>query len=173
MTPVTPLLSKRQKHSQQFLHHINTQDPNIQFTVEEPDQHGPLPSLDTKVTPGPNNTLSTTVYRKPTHTDQYLHWNSNHFVTAKHSVYNTLAHRAMVVSSDQQSLHQELKHIRMDYRTVIFQHGNSTSYTKISNADNITTMNPTQTNITLTLPTAMEPTTTPKTSTRCFLTYRD
>ena len=67
----------------------------------------------TKVTPGLNNTLSTTVYRKPTHTSQYLHWNSSHFITAKHSVYNTLAHRAKVFFSDQHSLHQELEHIRM------------------------------------------------------------
>ena len=35
--------------------------------MEEPNQDGSLPFLDTKVTPGPNNTLITTVYRKPTH----------------------------------------------------------------------------------------------------------
>ena len=109
---MTPLSSRRQNR-QQFLHHINTQDPNIQFTVEELDQHQSLLFLDTKVTPGPNNTLITTAYRKPTHTDQYLHWNSNHFLTAKHNVCNTLAHRTKVVSSDQQSLHQELEHIMM------------------------------------------------------------
>ena len=104
---------QKAEHSQQFLHHINTQDPKIRFTVEEPDQHGSLPFLDNKVISGPNNALSTTVYRKPTHRDHYLHWNINHFITAKHSVYNTLTHRAKVVSSDKQSLHQELEHIRM------------------------------------------------------------
>ena len=104
---------QKAEHSQQFLHHINTQDPNIQFTVEEPDEDGSLPFLDTKVTPGPNNTLNATVYRKPTHTDQYLHWDSNHFITSKHSVYNTLAHRAKVVSSNETSLNKELEHIRM------------------------------------------------------------
>ena len=36
--------------------------------------------------PGPSNTLITNVYGKPTHRDQYLHWNSNHFVTAKNSL---------------------------------------------------------------------------------------
>ena len=60
----------------------------------EPTQQGSLPFLDTLVTIQPDNTLSTSVYRKPTHTDQYLHWDSNHHITAKHSVYNTLAHRA-------------------------------------------------------------------------------
>ena len=64
------------------------------------------------VTIEPNNTLSTTVYRKPTHTDQYLYWDSNHHITAKQSVYNTLAHRAKVVSSSKETLDQELHHIK-------------------------------------------------------------
>ena len=68
------------------------------------------PFLDTLVTIEPNSTFSTTVYRKPTHTDQYLHWESNHHITAKQSVYNTLAHRAKVVSSSQARLDQELQH---------------------------------------------------------------
>ena len=89
------------EYSHQLLQHINNQDPHIQFTVEEPSQEGTLPFLDTLVTMGPNNTFSTSAYRKPTHTDQYLHWDSNHFITAKHSVYNTLAHGTKIVSANQ------------------------------------------------------------------------
>ena len=81
------------EHSQDLLHHINNKDPYIQFTVE-PTQQGSLPFLDTLVTIQPDNTFSTSVYRKPTHTEQYLHWDSNHHITAKQSVFNTLAHRA-------------------------------------------------------------------------------
>ena len=99
------------EHSQALLQHINNQDPHIQFTVE-PTQQGSLPFMDTLVTIEPNNTFSTTVYRKPTHTDQYLHWDSNHHITAKQSVCSTLAHRAKVVSSSQDRLDQELKHIK-------------------------------------------------------------
>ena len=55
--------------------------------------------------------MLTAGYRKPTHTDQYLHWDSNHFITAKNSVYNTLAHRAKVVSSTPEDLHKELEHL--------------------------------------------------------------
>ena len=69
-------------HSQPLLQHINSQDPHIQFTVE-PTQQRSLPFMDTLVTIKPDNTFSTTVYRKPTHTDQYLHWDSNHHITAK------------------------------------------------------------------------------------------
>ena len=105
------------EQSQQLLHHINSQDPHIQFTVEEPSEQGTLPFLDTLVTIGPNHTFHTTFYRKPTHTDQYLHWDINHFITAKQSVYNTLAHRAKVVSSYQESLHKELDHIKKALQT--------------------------------------------------------
>ena len=78
----------------------------------EPTQQGSLPFLDTLVTIEPDNTFSTTVYRKPTHTDQYLHWDSNHHITAKQSVFNTLPHRAKIVSSTQDKMDRELQHIK-------------------------------------------------------------
>ena len=43
--------------------------------------------------------------------DQYLHWDSNHFITGKNSVFNTLAFRSKVVCSNQHTL-QEMDHIR-------------------------------------------------------------
>ena len=58
--------------SQALLQHINNQGPHIQFT-SEPTQQGSLPFLDTLVTIEQDNTFSTSVCRKPTHTDQYLH----------------------------------------------------------------------------------------------------
>ena len=72
----------------------------------EPTLQGSLPFLDTLVTIQPDNTLSTSVYRKLTHADQYLHWDSNHNNTAKQSVYNTLAHRAKTVSFNPTKLGQ-------------------------------------------------------------------
>ena len=101
------------EHSQPLLQHINSQDPHIQFTVVEPTQQGTLPFLDTLVTIQPNNTFSTSVYSKTTYTDQYLHWDSNHHITAKQSVYNTLAHRAKIVASNHETLNKELHHIKV------------------------------------------------------------
>ena len=66
---------------QQLLQHINSQDPHIQFTVEEPNEEGALPFLHTLVSSGPNNRRVTTVYRKPIHTDQCSNWESNQFIT--------------------------------------------------------------------------------------------
>ena len=48
---------------------------------------------------------------KPMHMDQYLHWDSNLFITAKISAYNTLAHRAKVVFSTPEDLNKELEHL--------------------------------------------------------------
>ena len=100
------------EHSKQLLCHINSQDPCIHFTVEEPSQQGSLPFLDTLLTMGPHHKFHTTVYRKLLHTDQYLHWDSNHFITAKQSIYNTLMHRAKIVSHNQEELNKELEHIK-------------------------------------------------------------
>ena len=61
------------EHSQELPHHINSQNPHIQFTVE-PTQQSSLLLLDTMVTIEPNNTFSTTVYRKLAHTDQSPHY---------------------------------------------------------------------------------------------------
>ena len=80
--------------------------------MEELGPDGFIQFLDTKINPGPNNTINLTVYRKPTHTDQYLHWESNHFITAKHSAYNTLAHRAKVGPSNPTASSKEQDHIR-------------------------------------------------------------
>ena len=52
---------QKAEHSWQLLHHINTQDPHIQFTMEEPNQDGSLPFLNTQGSQGPNTTLITAV----------------------------------------------------------------------------------------------------------------
>ena len=65
------------------LHHTNSIDPHIQFTREDPNTDGSMPFMDTLVMPGTDNTLLTTVYRRSTHTDQYLYWDSHHSLSAK------------------------------------------------------------------------------------------
>ena len=65
-----------------FLEHISSIDPHIQFSTEDAKADGYILFLDTIVIPQPDNSLLTTVYRKPTHTDLYLHWNSHHHLTA-------------------------------------------------------------------------------------------
>ena len=54
-----------------FLEHINNMDPHIQFTTDDAKPDGSLPFLDTIVLQQPDNSLLTSVHRKPTYTDLY------------------------------------------------------------------------------------------------------
>ena len=47
------------------------------------------------------------IYRKPTHTDQYLQWDSHHTISSKYSFVGTLHHRARTICSNNQLLQQE------------------------------------------------------------------
>ena len=52
------------------------------------------------------------MYRKPTHTDLYLQWDSHHTLTAKYSVIGTLQHRANTICSNPQLLHKEEQNLK-------------------------------------------------------------
>ena len=80
--------------------------------MDDPNQDSTLPFLDTLVSPGLDNTLTTTVYRKPTHMDQHFHLDGNHSISAKNNVFNTFAHTARMVCTNQSALEQEIYHIR-------------------------------------------------------------
>ena len=64
------------------------------------------------ITPDKNGRLDTTVYRKPTHTNQYLQWDSHHTMCSKYSVVGTLHHRAKTICSNRQLLQQEEEHLQ-------------------------------------------------------------
>ena len=98
---------QKEIHKQDFLQHINSVDPAIQFTLEDNKEDGAIPFLDTIVKPEADGKLSTTVYRKPTHTDQYLQWDSHHHLSAKFRVIHTLSHRSQTVCSNPELLHKE------------------------------------------------------------------
>ena len=86
---------QKAEHSQLLLQHINMQNPHLQFTMEEPCQDGSLPLLDIQVSPGPNNTLITRDYINQTHTDQYLHWESDHLY-GLNTVFTTHWHTGLM-----------------------------------------------------------------------------
>ena len=76
----------------QVQEHFNSVDAHVQFTTEKTRPDGSIPFLDDLFTPEQYRTLSTTVYRKQTKRDEYLHWDSQHKIVARYSVFNTLTH---------------------------------------------------------------------------------
>jgi uncharacterized protein (UPF0335 family) len=58
--------------------------------------------------------LSTRVYRKPTHTGQYLHFKSDHPQHVKRGVVRSLIDRAKVICQNQKDFNKEVKIIKHD-----------------------------------------------------------
>ena len=98
-------------HKDAFLDHINSTDSNIHFTYEDPKEVGSIPFLEMLITPDEEGRLNTTVYRKPTHTDQHLHWDSHHAITSKYRMIGTLYHRVRTVCSNPNQLQKEERHL--------------------------------------------------------------
>ena len=108
-------MPSRRIKKQTFLNHLNSINNNIQFTSEDPGEDGSIPFLDMLVIPDGEGRLKTTVYRKPTHTNQYLHWDSHHAIPSKYSMIGTLFHRAKTICSEPKHLQDEEEHL---YRTL-------------------------------------------------------
>ncbi|XP_046545191.1 uncharacterized protein LOC124255340 [Haliotis rubra] len=93
----------------QLLQHLNNQHQRIKFTME-PETNNKLPFLDVLVSRTPTNTFQTTVYRKPTHTNQYVNYQSNHPPQVKAGIISTLTRRAKNICSINRQ--EEINHLK-------------------------------------------------------------
>ena len=93
----------------EFHSHLNSIDPHLQFTIEL-EENQRLPFLDT-TTIRSNGKVIVDIYRKPTHTDKYLHYDSHHPIQHKLSVLNTLLDRAEKIPSTTKGKRRERKHV--------------------------------------------------------------
>ena len=82
------------------------------FTVENNKEDRAIPFLDTIVKPEADGKLSTTIYRKPTHMDPYLQWDSHYQLSTEYSVINTLTPRAKTVCNKPELFQKEMEHLR-------------------------------------------------------------
>ena len=116
---------------EEFTEYLNSRNPHIQFT-REIEENNNIPFLDVCVHLMDDGTLKTSVYRKPTHTDQYLNWDSHHPLDHKRSVVRTLLNRAETHVSDPQDRLTEKKHVRQ----VLLANGYKDWSLKIPNQSN-------------------------------------
>ena len=94
-----------------MLQYLNSIDPHIKFTIETTKHRGGhSPSWDTFPKPQGED-IVVAVYRKPTHTDRYLDFNSSHPVSAKRAVVRALMDRDENVCSDPEILAKEIEHL--------------------------------------------------------------
>jgi hypothetical protein len=103
----------------EFLNHLNGIHNNINFTMEIEDGH--LPFLDIDIYRKTDGSLGHRVYRKPTHTNLYLHQKSHHHPAHKHSVLSSLVHRATALC-DQESITQELTFLTQVFKQNGYSH---------------------------------------------------
>ena len=89
-----------------FLNHLNQQHQRIKFTIEH-QQDRQLPFLDTCVRIEEDGTFSTNVYRKKTHTNQYLNFNSNHHLSQKVGTVSTLMKRLELITNEDDKENEE------------------------------------------------------------------
>ncbi len=98
-------------HIQEFKDHINAVEPLIIFTMEL-ESDSKISFLDIEIQHHENGTLATKVFRKKTHTDQYLSFCSHHPTEHKFAVARTLFNRAEVICSvKDDNLEEEDRHI--------------------------------------------------------------
>ena len=109
----------KRTHLENFFHHVNNLHQNIKFTREE-ESNGELAFLDTLLKRN-NGEISVLVYRKPTHTDQYLQYSSHHQTSCKESAVSSLFHRAYSIITNKDDLHKERARIKQMLKENVYQ----------------------------------------------------
>ena len=92
--------------------HLNSVDStgSIRFTYEE-ETEGQIPFLDTLLIRKEDGNVKLLVYRKKTHTDQYLNFMSYHPLHQKLGVIRTLPNRCDNVVTEEKDRRQEEEHV--------------------------------------------------------------
>ena len=93
--------------------HLNTIDDtnSIKFTYEE-EKEGKMPFLDTLIVRREDGSVKLLVYRKSTHTDQYLNFKSHHPLHQKLGVVRTLLDRCNKIVTEDQDKAEEVNNIK-------------------------------------------------------------
>ena len=95
---------------EEFTEHINSIYPHIKFTIK-PEKDSKFPFMDLCTHILDDGSMKITIYMKPTHTDQYLNFKSNHPLTHKRSVVCTLTYREQQYFTKAEDRKSQLAHV--------------------------------------------------------------
>ena len=91
--------------------HINAIHPDIKWT-KEVEEDGHIHMLDVDILRKPDGRLDFDVFRKPTHTNQYIHFASHAPLQHKLATVRSLTRRAMIIPSTPEAKREEEKRIK-------------------------------------------------------------
>ena len=110
---VDDTFSKIKKISVDFsLSHLNNLHSRIKFTSELQDKEKKIVFLDTLVHIEEDKSIKITIYRKTTHTDQYLDFRSNHHIKQKIGIISTFRHTINELITKEEEKIEEEKHVK-------------------------------------------------------------
>ena len=109
----TFLLFTSEDHVKKFYRYINSRHKNMSFTYET-EHEGKLAFLDVRVTREEGSFL-TSLYRKPTFSGLYSHYESFLPDTYKTGLIYTLLHRAFILCSTWDKFHEEVLYLRKTF----------------------------------------------------------
>ena len=98
------------QHLQKFLEHINGLHERILSTMRV-EENNKISFLDVLVE-RTKHSISTSVYRKPTHTDRYLNYRSHHHPKMKTKIISCLKRRAENICMDEESKTDEVNRLK-------------------------------------------------------------
>ena len=94
------LLANILKMIDNFLASHNRLSPSIKFTIEK-ESNNSIPFSDVEVIRGENNGPQFKIYRKPTHSNLYIHAFSSHSDKIKEAAINNIFQRAYKICDPQ------------------------------------------------------------------------
>ena len=97
-------------HAEEFLQHLNSLAPDLEYTIDYPNDDGSIPFLDILI----HSDNSTSIYRKPTNTNLYTHYSCATTMSSKESVVRTLTRCAYKLCSPHH-LDDELQHLEVTF----------------------------------------------------------
>jgi hypothetical protein len=82
-------------------------------------------------------TLATEVYRKPSHTGQYLNFKYNHPLQVRRGLIHSVHNRASTICQERKDMFKEISNLRCDLQLNGYHHGFINSFINSKHSNNL------------------------------------